>query len=189
MRPTSITILTAILLGGCAVHVPATINEAGAYDQWGELDKGAVLVRDTTVDPRSFGLVAISATSNFYPGRFEFLTRSALADLGVTKVVNGRELFAYAKNHPKLKDIESLQDSGALKRISAYTGPIMIVEFSAVVSGQWFTRMRVTNGQGKVLLLVEHQKLVWGNGNKEAIYPVLNAFRSWFQESSGAKKI
>lgn len=186
----ALRLIVAVALSGCGVHVPGKINDSGMYDQLANLDKGAILTRDTSVAPRSFALVGISTSSNMFPGRFEFLTRSALADLGVTKVVNGRELLSYAKAHPKLLDIESLQDPGALKRIGQQTGPIMLVEFSSISDGnvRRSVRMRVTDvSQGKVLFLVEQTKIVWTNADAETIYPVLNAFRSWYQESDGKR--
>jgi hypothetical protein len=170
--------------------MPGKLNAAGKYEESAELDKGAIFARDTSVNPRTFGLVAIATSSNLYPGRFEFVTRSALADLGVTKVVNGRELLAFAQAHPKLKDIESLQEAGVLKRISAQTGPILLIEISYIWDGnvRRYVRMRVTDtAQGKQLFVVEFGKAIMMNADAEAVYPVLNAFRAWYLASAGEK--
>lgn len=178
-------------LAGCASYAPVQVDQkTGMYSTTTELDKSAIREYDTTVDLQAFRFVYLNANSNVYPGRFEFFVRNALADLGVTQVLNQDELVAFVKAHPKLKDVSSVNDPLAIKKVSEAVGPILMVEFNSIWDGdvRRYVTLKITDAStGRKLLHVEQDKLIWMSVDPEAHYPVLNVLRQWVKACSNKK--
>ena len=181
------------VLGGCASYQPVQVDpKTDLYATTTQLDDSAIREYDTSVDPAKFRFVALNANSNVYPARFEFFTRTALADLGIKQVLNQEELVAMVKMHPKLGSINAINDPLAIKKVSDTVGPIMLIEFSSAWDGdvRRYVTLKITDAStGRTLLRVEHPKPIWVSVDPEAHYPVLNALRQWVKASTKKKSI
>lgn len=177
-----------LIASGCGTYKPVKIDsKTGLYGTSTELEKSAIRKYETSVDPNSFKFVYLNANSNVFSKRFEFFIRDALADLGITRVVNQEELIALVKSHPKLHGINSVTDPLSIQKISEIVGPILLVDFESIWDGDVsrYVTLRVSDASNeRVLLHVEQNKFIWMEVDPEAHYPVLNALRQWFKASS-----
>lgn len=179
----------ALSIHGCAVYGPAQLDpKTNQYGTFVEVDKAAFREYQTDVDPRGFRFIVLTTRTNTYPARFEFFARNALADLGLTHVLNRDELVHLVKSHPQLAELTSISDPLALARISKVAGPVMLVDFASLSDGnaRRLVALRVTDaGSGRVLLRIEQNKMIWADTDTEVHLPMLNALRQWFKASTG----
>jgi len=185
--------LAVVGCGSNVFYLPVHVDpKTDMYSTTSEVNKSAILEYDTSVDPRKFRFVALYASSNAYPGRFEFFIRNALAELGIKQVLNQGELEALVKAQPKLKDIPWIGDHLALKRVSDTVGPILMIECNSTSSGSaWrYVTLKISDvSTGRTLLHIEQHKMVWTSVDSEALYPVLNVLRQWFKASTNRKPV
>lgn len=184
--------MLALSLGGCAsFYTPPQVNpQTGQYLTSTELDQSAIREYETSIDPRKYKFISLQANSNIHPKRFEFFVRNALADLGLKQALNQDELVALVKSHPKLSSLTSINDPLSIKKISETVGPILMVECVSTWDGdvRRYVTLKITDASsGKILLRVEHPKLIWMDADTEAHYPVFNVLRRWFKESTSGK--
>lgn len=185
--------LFSLAMSGCATYAPIQVDpKSDLYSTATDLDKSAIREYDTSIDPQIFRFIALNANSNVYQARFEFFVRNALSYLGIKQVLNQDELAAMVKMHPRLKDVTSTTDSLAIKKISDTIGPMLFVDFNSTWDGdvRRYVSLKIVDGStGRVLLRIEHPKLIWANVDSEAHYPVLNALRQWFKASTNKKTV
>jgi hypothetical protein len=180
----------AFLAGGCSRYNPYTPLRLDAstdlYKTSTKLEKSSILEYDTSVDPRRFRLVVLNAQSNTYPARFEFFMRTALSDLGLTLVLNRKELRLLAGMHPKLSEVSASSHADVIKEVSDVLKPVMLVDVQSVTDGErrHVTLKVIDASSNRVLLHVKHVKYIILEVDPPAHYPVLNALREWFKAST-----
>lgn len=179
-----VVVAACAALVGCASYAPPTLDKkSGSYSTIVEVDKGGVLAFETDTDPRRFGTVLLIAESNVYPERFEFFNRQALADLGMLRVQNPGEMAALLDDHGLGRKV----DADAVAAFSSKVQPVLVIE----VKSQWdgdvrrYVKLRVIDSRdGRVLLEVDHPRLIWMDVDSEAHYPVFNELRRWYSAST-----
>lgn len=181
-------LIAAVLLTACAKNYRALVVDAksGTYPTSTQVDPGGVLAFVTTVDPKNFPVVILATDATIRPSIFEFTVRNALAQAGLTRVLNIQEFRAYAKD--KGFDL-SLDPVGkeTMRRYSEHTEPVLLINMSYLIVGEarWHALLAVTDGRtGQSLLNVDHPKLVWSDADGEVLYPVLNQLRDWIKASA-----
>lgn len=181
-------LLLAVSLAACSTHYQTlkVDDRSGLYPTSTQVDAGGILRFDTSVDPTRSAYVLLVADSNVRPSGFAFTLRSALAQSGITRVYTPEEFKLLAQD----KGFQLPEDritAEALRRFSTDHGPVLVVDMSYRFVGDARMRSQLLVGDarsGKLLLRVDHPKLVWSNFDAEALYPVLNQLRRWIKDSS-----
>src|SRR5687768_5113263 len=112
LRRPAASVFAALALAACSPYsAPHLSANPADYAAVAKLDPAAIRERIPDVDARRFRLVVLYSITNFYPARYEFAARAALADAGVTHVVNSGELAALVRSHPRLREMDSADHS------------------------------------------------------------------------------
>ncbi|MES2946444.1 MAG: hypothetical protein V4772_26550 [Pseudomonadota bacterium] len=183
----------ALGLVGCASYQPVQVDpKTDLYNTATKLEDSAIRENDTSADLAKYRFVVLNTRSNVYPARFEFFIRTALADLGMVKVLNQEELVSLVKMHPKLASMESINDPLAIKKVSDTLGPVLVIDCNSMWDGdvRRYVTLKITDASsGKTFLRIDHPKFIWASVDPEAHYPVLNALRQWVRATASKNKI
>jgi hypothetical protein len=182
----------AAVAGGCAQYAPPKVDEkTGTYSAIASVAPGDIQKRETDVDLRKFRFVFLITRTNVYPARFEFFTRAALARVGFKNVLNQDEVVSLVTTNPELSSIKSLSDPLALRQLSELAGPIMLVYVKSATDGnvrRYVTVQVVDLSDGRTVLQLHHNPMIWADVDSEAHYPVLNEFKKWVDECDAKKQ-
>jgi hypothetical protein len=180
------------VLGGCAHYAPPKLDEkTGMYAATASIAPGDIQKRETDVDLSKFRFVFLVAQTNVYPARFEFFTRAALARVGFKNVLNQEEVVSLITSTPELSSIKSVSDPLALRQLSDLVGPSLLVQVKSIWDGdvrRYVTVNVVDLSDGRTLLQLHHEKLIWMDVDSEAHYPVLNEFKKWVDQCSANRE-
>ncbi|HVL59441.1 MAG TPA: hypothetical protein VM491_23350 [Burkholderiaceae bacterium] len=175
-QPLGLSILNATLVAEQAVqHADVTLASAHL-----------ALSFDTTVDPKSFPIVLLAAGTPVRPAGFEFTVRSALAQLGLTRVYNVGE-FRRLAHDLRFAGADDTVNAALVRRFSQEIAPVLVVEATNIPFGEARMRfdLRVIDGRdAKILLNVNHPRFIWVDHDAEVLRPVLNQLRRWARASA-----
>jgi hypothetical protein len=182
----------AIVQAGCAHYTPPKVDsKTGMYGAMASVAPGDIQKRETNVDLRKFRFVYLITQTNLYPARFEFFTRSALARMGFKNVLNQEEVAALVTETPELSSLQSEQAQIAVRHLSERAGPVLLVYVRSMWDGdvRRYVNLEVVDlSDGRTLLKLHHEKLIWIDVDAEAHYPVLNEFKKWADQCAPPKE-
>jgi hypothetical protein len=186
LAPTGV-LVTLLVLASCATtYQPLQVDpRTSQYATSVQVDPGGIETFVTTSDPKSFPVVLLLTDASYRPALFSFMVRDAMAQAGVTGVYTAEEFRAMAEDrrHPAPDRL----GSDYIKDFSSSVAPVLVVSatHNNVGGANTLTTLSVQDGRtGKVLLKMNHTRLVWMSFDTEAIYPVLNKFREWVKAST-----
>ena len=180
-----VLLFIVFLIGGCATYALPSIDEkTGRYSEAAPLEEGAIEKNVTDVDLEKYRFVYLNAESNVHSSRFEFFVREALVRFGFNHILNQTELLDLVTSTEEASEISSISDPLAQRKLSDIIGPILYVEFLSRWDGNAsrYVNVQVVDvSTGKVLLKINHPKMIMMEVDSEVHYPVLNAIKDWVE--------
>lgn len=181
-------VLLMMALTGCASRYrPLQLDErTSQYPAAFKLQPENIRRFDTSVNPNSFPVVLMLSRSNYRPFGFEFMMRSAFAQLQNTRVFNQEEFLRFASDKKFAITRDKLYGE-TMQRFSKEVVPVLVVDLSTdfANNAQWYGSITITDGRsGEMLFFANLNQTVFSDVDSEVIYPLLNELRRWYAESS-----
>lgn len=172
-----------LALFGCAAPNPnlEVDPKTDRYPTSTRVHSDAILTYDTSVNPKRFSYVLLSASSEYRPTQIEFRVRVLLAQLGYLRVFNNEEMLELAKDR-QLESGATFITGPAARRLSSAIGPILMI--NAGLRRNSFGLELIDATTGTKLLDIQWSTAILVSYDAEVILPVLNELRRWHREAS-----